>query len=628
MRKYVDTFEAFSVNENYTQALKYVESLPHKENDYKQQLDTLKTMLVKHPNWILPFSKFRFDDDISFSSLDTLLKDLESKKNLLSLLPMPVIQYESYEKLLDGIIQIERYQVAKKIIDKIPNVQLRQQLLSPAYINKMKDIADLFDKKPANFLQNNFFNKVSAYKTVNDIISALTQLVSNNSVDTIISKAKNAGAEIIFVDQKRKIVVVQVTSYETCKKIGPKAWCIARDEDAYDDYVGYLDYQYIIYSLSLPPEDIKSIVGVTVNARGECTAAHYRNDDEADIEDLQDELNLAIPWDKILKVLSQKEIDDILTTKIPRNINQIIEYGSRDLINHYIKEYFKSGANDGHYTIWGMIKSLYNLSKLDNVFYILQNIDLSDSKKLDTFIDLFITSSGEDDILKPKAIKFIEFIKNNKIDFDSLIENNTVVFDSLTRKIVQHLSDSNRKTLDILNILYNDFGIHSNIFWRNFYDTGAYLYHKEKYTVLFDFIDSKTNQNQATLKENSKIEYVDPYDLVETFKEGKEDNWYMSGGCYEFAEAFGKLLEEKGLKPTYHSFGSEGEPDVHVAIGVNGKFYDASGEYETLGDLSDNGDFYTDTKCGWVNIKAKELPGYGTRDKEIEEIKKDFEKKY
>jgi hypothetical protein len=119
---------------------------------------------------------------------------------------------------------------------------------------------------------------------------------------------------------------------------------------------------------------------------------------------------------------------------------------------------------------------------------------------------------------------------------------------------------------------------------------------------------------------------VDPYSLVETFKEGKEDGWYMSGGCYEFAEAFGKLLEEKGLKPTYHSFGSEGEPDVHVAVGVNGKFYDASGEYKTLGDLQDNGDFYTDTKCDWTTINKQELPGYGKRDKEIEEIKKDFEK--
>lgn len=99
------------------------------------------------------------------------------------------------------------------------------------------------------------------------------------------------------------------------------------------------------------------------------------------------------------------------------------------------------------------------------------------------------------------------------------------------------------------------------------------------------------------------------FKLVNQFSQQEETSWYLQGGCYDFAIAFGKIVKDLNLTPIYWSYGSKQEPYVHVAVQCDNYYYDASNQYKDIYDLSGNGDYYTDTVCDWEIIDEKTIPG-------------------
>ena len=121
---------------------------------------------------------------------------------------------------------------------------------------------------------------------------------------------------------------------------------------------------------------------------------------------------------------------------------------------------------------------------------------------------------------------------------------------------------------------------------------------------------------------------VDIESVINSFKDSHDAWWYKSGGCYEFTLSLGRFLEKWGdTDVAYFSYGSKAEPDVHTAIKYKKKFYDIGGEFNSLDDLIQAGDYYFDTKdqAKWTRKKKSNIPMQNTSMAEIKKNVKEFE---
>ena len=101
-------------------------------------------------------------------------------------------------------------------------------------------------------------------------------------------------------------------------------------------------------------------------------------------------------------------------------------------------------------------------------------------------------------------------------------------------------------------------------------------------------------------------------DIIKVYRErlGDDSSYFVSGGCNEFVLELGTFLEKYG-PVTYWSYGSDKEPDVHMALEYQGSVFDIGGA-STLDTISSRGDFYFDTQddARWVRVKKEDVPTY------------------
>lgn len=94
-------------------------------------------------------------------------------------------------------------------------------------------------------------------------------------------------------------------------------------------------------------------------------------------------------------------------------------------------------------------------------------------------------------------------------------------------------------------------------------------------------------------------------DVLEKYRSDTNwTDWYMSGGCYTFADALNKYLKNKGkyiaiIEP-------ETEAMVHVCILYNGKYCDYNG-CRSKSDVLD--DITLDGKPIWKTVKRTDITG-------------------
>lgn len=300
-------FQAF--NENIQQAKSILKnlSIPETNRSYIR----IKKLLEGHEGYIGFFTKIHFRDKVGFNELTWLRNNIVQgnfkglKRNL--------VEYDSYEELIDDIERLELLTDAKKMYNEFPSEQKGFiDLNSDSDLNLLKLLNDRDDKK-------NFLRKISSFHNKRDLISRLKGFLnSNNSnnFDEILKDIKRVDASVLYSSKEDNIIICKIDKYSQCKDLGSDtSWCIVGSEHTFKSYVpDVMTNQFIIYLTDRETTDTNKKIGVTWGLKGYSTAHDIRDShvSREKLKNILQEYNVDID---ILKV-GKDSIKDIESAKI------------------------------------------------------------------------------------------------------------------------------------------------------------------------------------------------------------------------------------------------------------------------------------------------------------------------
>lgn len=186
--------------------------------------------------------------------------------------------YRVYEDLDDKMNRKIKDHKVKQYAHSIASNKYRHLYNEDSY----KIIEDIYDLKlKTEIFQDYIGKKIAAYKTTeefNEGLSSFLKLFNSFDMQSILLKAENAGVQII--SESDDILIIQIEDYEQSKQLGSSSWCIVRDESYFNSYTESGNKQYFLYDFSYDSSDNNSMIGFTLDEKGEHYAAHYKDDDE------------------------------------------------------------------------------------------------------------------------------------------------------------------------------------------------------------------------------------------------------------------------------------------------------------------------------------------------------------
>ena len=166
-------------------------------------------------------------------------------------------------------------------------------------------------------LYNKFWlNKVSRYKTQEELVDSLTNFVfADSSVEELRRQIENDyNLKLVFDDGE--LIIVRVLSYDSIQNIGnDTSWCIKDSLSYWTDYVYGQNVQLAIMDFGVPRTSVNRKIGVTLNSNGSLNTAHSINDGyitEADINKILSKVNVSLDdmFDVARDLGSNEEYDD------------------------------------------------------------------------------------------------------------------------------------------------------------------------------------------------------------------------------------------------------------------------------------------------------------------------------
>lgn len=259
---------------------------PVKNNDIKQDIETIFNAEISH---IL-----RKKPVLSKIALKSLSSNYAKVEGLIVLL-------ETYTNN-ENILKSKGYDLNKKLqsnksyeyIDDEMNVEIidhkMRQYADSIASNKYKHlyneesyiiISELyFSDVDKNLLQVLIGKKLASYKTPEDFNAGLKRMIDSlNGFDheTILLKAKVNEATI--VSNLDDILILEINNYKQSQSLGSPSWCISRQEYYFDSYVDETNRQYFIFDFNKRSDDNNSMIGITLDLKGNIVAAHLKNDE-------------------------------------------------------------------------------------------------------------------------------------------------------------------------------------------------------------------------------------------------------------------------------------------------------------------------------------------------------------
>lgn len=303
-------------------------------------------------------------------------------------------------------------------------------------------------------LRSQFFIKLASYSSAIQLLSDLRLFKNTNSNWTknhYLTKLKGNNIEI--VENNEGSLLVEVKDFKSMEQLGATAWCIARSEDMFNMYVNR-DYinnkQYIYYNFDLPIDDIKSIIGMTVDMLGNIMHSHLKDDSPTE-QYILDEYRYRYSHDeRIVKILPKVSHEIAFELVCCCNmVNLYDEYKIK--VDKYIsnEKYMKcfidmgDKINDEMFekittskweckknVIFGLIQGSIDSDRVERFVYLLKlyssmGYSLTKEEKSDITLRVFKNS-------RPKILNLITPKIKENIDFDLKVAVHFVsVYDNL-----------------------------------------------------------------------------------------------------------------------------------------------------------------------------------------------------
>lgn len=377
MKVKYNEFLNYKLNENLNQVRKYLKANNLETVEDEAGFTWIKNALKNNPNYLLPATKF-YAGGVPKDKVIELFNKIKQYKQLMKnngfdfleyFTEMETVMDEIYnnngdykslfetlsDKLELMIIENEKQKFVKKFISNKYKHLVNDDTVKLFHI--IKDDLDISDHK---VVQGLITKKLAAYKSPEEFNKALKGIINQVSggKKKILKTIEDNNINLIHQDDE--VIIVNVETYEQICKIGTENWCIVRDKYFFEDYVNFPNKQYVIFDLTKDNIDPLYMLGVTIDHKGNSTAAH-------DMEDEAIEDEVFKKWRKYLKPMSREVIEENIHTLI-----QAIDYDSLDKY----KEFVKDSSNDPYQL---MIMALQKDS-LDILYYMLNEIEEGDRR--------------------------------------------------------------------------------------------------------------------------------------------------------------------------------------------------------------------------------------------------------
>jgi len=279
----------------------------------------IRELLSSKPNLLGLFTYYNKVEEIGFGRLKTLFHSLTSNNDILGQLP----NLQSYmarrgnfrgpykmedgrtynthfERLEDDITRLEESHQAKLFASAYPGEIKKGLEENSDFKEIVKELTSGTDKSKEKLeLYNKFWlNKVSRYKTQQELIDSLTNFVfADSSVDDL-RKQINDNYQLKLVFDDGEVIVIRVLSYDAIQTIGSDtSWCIKDSLSYWTDYVSGTNVQLVLMDLGLPQTDANRKIGITINGGGNFNTAHNKNDSyvsEQHINKILEKINMTL----------------------------------------------------------------------------------------------------------------------------------------------------------------------------------------------------------------------------------------------------------------------------------------------------------------------------------------------
>lgn len=266
--------------------------------------------LRKHPT-IAKFFREEFSSSIyriesMMLAIDTYLNNINIlKQNNFDITDYKGVHFERVDDKMHSIIEDHKIKQYAHAISSNKYEHL--------YNNETYEIfRELYDKKiETSYIQDNIGRKIAAFKTPEEFNNALMNVYdrfNDLTLQKIEIKAREEGIEIISSADNK--LYLKIENFEQSKALGSSSWCIARDDYYFDSYTREGKNQYFLYDFNKNSKDNSSLIGITLDRKGDHYASHYRNDDQLDDSDLREAIiSDILNYDKAYKISEKNKIN-------------------------------------------------------------------------------------------------------------------------------------------------------------------------------------------------------------------------------------------------------------------------------------------------------------------------------
>jgi hypothetical protein len=270
--------QKYKIFENVRQAKKFLDenNISYDNKDYLE----LKNILSSNLGYLGKFTEWLYQDN-TLNFLEDIYKMIKNTS-----LDKDINSFETAEDLYDYLTEKKYETKVNQTINSLPsrtrrltNQELRDLIKNN--IDNTDSIKDFYSKKGGR------------YKNVKDLIKDTKSLITNLQGEWNPDSIKYEDIELVYKDSNT--LILQIDNYARSCDLGSKHWCISTSEYMFEDYTDGFKKQYFIYDFTKDISDKKSMIGTTINSRGNPTDIHYKDDTEGIKEDILPYMNYLKP---------------------------------------------------------------------------------------------------------------------------------------------------------------------------------------------------------------------------------------------------------------------------------------------------------------------------------------------
>ncbi len=248
------------------------------------------------------------------------------------------------EKIEPSYFMEQKNRKFEQFIDKLDDVKKKSEInkiVKNIFTGKYKD---LLDEKSYEYFESWYDNgidektikaqlagKIASFKdseSLNNAFRKITNDLFKWGRDLYIGRANMHNTKVVY--DSEDALILKISDFSASKELGSQSWCISRTASFFKSYTAS-DDQYFVFDFERNPEDVRSMVGITLNAKmGNFRASHLKNDKSTSAKTQSD-------WVCHILINEEKPNKDFTV----KSLKSFAEYYPEKFVNFWIDNHKK-----------------------------------------------------------------------------------------------------------------------------------------------------------------------------------------------------------------------------------------------------------------------------------------------